>query len=329
MRKQKYRRLVALIVIGLIVTGGTVLGQEGYIAKVGTVGTKFLQIPVGARGTAMGTAFGPLSDDVTAMFWNPAGLTKIKGTSVMFERVNWLAEIGYNAVGVARKLNESFTVGFFATSLNSGAIDETTIEQPNGTGDTFETSDVMIGVSAATVFTDKFSFGMNIKYVSEDLAGEIANAWAVDVGTLYDTQWNTLRLSMFIRDFGPEINLEGNYFDYNNGATLDEPTEFLPYHFPMTFRLGVAVDPLLTETQRVTVVGELEHPNDNLERFNVGAEWSLQEMFFLRGGYTYNHDTLGLSAGIGAQWQGFGVDYAFSDFSVLNAVHRFNVNFSF
>jgi hypothetical protein len=157
----------------------------------------------------------------------------------------------------------------------------------------------------------------------------VANAWAVDLGTRYDTGWNTLRLTMAVRNFGPEIQLDGQYYDFNNGERLDEPTEYLPYHFPMMFKVGVAADPYLTETQRVTVAAEVEHPNDNLERLNVGAEYALMESYFLRGGWTLNHDTLGPAAGAGARWKGFGIDYAWGHYSILESVHRFSISFQF
>jgi len=304
-------------------------GNAADFAKVGTVGTQFLKIPVGARGVGMGNAFSALSDDGTAMFWNPAGLIHIQGTTVSLENVQWLADIQYNAVAVAHNLNPSWSLGFFVTSLNSGEIERTTVERPEGTDSYFSVTDVMVGATAATQLTNKFSFGANIKYVRENLDDEIAAAWAVDVGTMYDTRWKTIKLSMNIRNFGPEMQLAGNFHDFNNGVRLDNPTEFLPYHFPMTFKMGFTAEPYKTEMHRLTIVGDLEHPNDNVERYNLGSEYAYQEMFFLRAGYTFRHDLLGLSTGMGAKWKGFGIDYAYSDFGILEMVQRFNISFTF
>ncbi|MCB2199116.1 PorV/PorQ family protein [bacterium] len=327
MRKRIAHAVAILIAISFLFAGSAVQAQE--FAKVGTVGTQFLKIPIGARGVAMGNAFSALSNDQTAMFWNPAGLVNTEGTGVMLEQINWLADISYNAVGVSYNINSFWAVGAFGATLDSGEMEETTVMQPEGTGRMFNTSDMMAGVSVASRLTDKFSFGANVKYVRENLDEEIASTMAVDVGTMYDTRWNTVRLAMSIRNFGPEIQLDGGYNDFDNGTQLEQETEFLPYHFPMTFRLGVAMDPLLTSTQRLTVVGELEHPNDNLERVNLGTEYAFQEMFFLRGGYTFRHDTMGLSAGVGASWNMFAIDYAFTDFSILDSVHRFSIQFHF
>jgi len=324
--RKRVARFVAILFAGSLLFAGSVQAE---FAKVGTAGSDFLSIPIGARGVAMGNAFAALSDDQTAMFWNPAGLVNVQGTGIMLEKINWLADVSYNVVGVSYGINQFWAVGLFGASMNSGDIDVTTVQNPEGTGSTFNVTNVVAGVTIATRLTDKFNFGANIKFVRENMAEEISNAYAIDVGTMYDTRWNTLRLSMAIRNFGPEIQLNGGFHDYDNGTLLPQKTDFLPYNFPMIFKLGVAVDPMMTATQRLTLVGELEHPNDNLERINVGGEYAFQETFFLRGGYTFRHDTLGLSAGVGAKWNMFEIDYAYSDYAILNGVHRFNIQFHF
>lgn len=316
-----------LLVVGLLLAGSPL--YAGDFAKVGTTGSDFLKIPIGTRGVAMGNGYSALSNDITAMFWNPAGLTNMTGKGVYLERIQWLADVSYNAVGAAYNINPFWTVGVFGAVMNSGDIEVTTVEQQNGTGEYFSVNNMVAGVSIASKLTDKFSFGANIKYVREDLDKEISGSYAVDVGTVYDTRWNTMRISMNIRNFGPEIQLAGEYHDWDNGVQLTETQSYLSYHFPMVFRLGVALDPIQTATNRLTVVGELEHPNDNIERVNVGGEYAFQEMFFLRGGYSFYHDSLGMSAGVGAKFAGFEIDYAVSDYGVLDLVHRFSIQFGF
>lgn len=318
---------IAIVVVGLLLVAGAAEAQD--FAKVGTAGAKFLEIPIGSRGVAMGSAYNSVSNDMTAMFWNPAGLVHSNNTNVMVERVNWFADISYNIVGVSHSINEFWAVGFYGAAMGSGDIDVTTVEQQNGTGETYSVTNVVAGVSVATRLTDKFSIGGVLKYVREDLDTEVSNSWAVDLGTMYDTNWRTVRLSMAIRNFGPEIQLDGGFYDYVNGQQQSTQTEWLEYSYPLSFRMGLAADPLSTPTQRLTVSAELEHPSDNIERINLGGEYAFQEMFFLRGGYTFRHDTLGLSAGLGVKWSTFSIDYAYSHYGVLEGVHRFGIQFGF
>jgi len=322
-----FKPAAILLVVGLFLAGSSAMAED--FAKVGTAGADFLKIPIGTRGVAMGNGFSAASNDVTSMFWNPAGLTYVQNTSVYLERIDYLADISYNVVGAAFSPNDFWTIGVFGALMNSGDIEVTTVEHQNGTGEYFSVNNLVAGVSIASRLTDKFSFGANIKYVRETLDDVVSGAYAVDVGTVYDTRWNTVRISMNIRNFGPEIQLDGSYFDWDNGTQLTDASEYLPYHFPLMFRLGLAIDPILTAQHRLTVLGELEHPNDNIERMNFGGEYAFQELFFLRTGYTFRHDSMGLSAGLGAKWAGFGIDYAFSDYGVLDVVHRFSVQFEF
>ncbi len=326
MNRRTVYQLGLAVLIALLVAAG---GAHAEFAKVGTTGADFLKLPIGARGVGMGGAFSAISNDQSAMFWNPAGITQLGGSSVMFEHVEYFAEISYDAIGGAHRLNDTFTIGAFALAMGSGDMEVTTVQQPMGTGETFNVTNIVGGVSLGMKLTDKFSFGTNLKYVREDLDTEVASNFAIDVGVMYDTQWNSVRLAMAVRNFGPEMQLDGGYYDFDNGSQATEATEFLPYHFPMVFRLGVAMDPLNTDQHRLTLAGDLEHPNDNVERVNLGAEYGFQELFFLRGGYTFRHDTLGMSAGVGFLWQRIGIDYAFSEYGILEDVHRFNISFSF
>ena len=60
------------------------------VSKKGTSAAPFLSIAQGARATAMGSAFVGISDDQSAMYWNPAGLAKTSGVGVMFDHTAWV-----------------------------------------------------------------------------------------------------------------------------------------------------------------------------------------------------------------------------------------------
>ena len=54
------------------------------VTKVGTTAGKFLSIPVGARALGMGGAFVAVANDVSAMYWNPAGIAGVYQTEALF-----------------------------------------------------------------------------------------------------------------------------------------------------------------------------------------------------------------------------------------------------
>lgn len=45
---------------------------------------------------------------------------------------------------------------------------------------------------------------------------------------------------------------------------------------------------------------------DYTERVNIGFEYGYNKMLFLRGGYKFNHDTEGLSLGLGFSYFHYG-----------------------
>jgi len=348
--------ILSLISIAIFFSGSS-FAQE--FAKVGTAGVQFLKIGVGARGVAMAGAYSGICDDASSIFWNPAGLIHVENNSLILSHAEWLADINFEAGAYAKTFRNIGTFGISFAYLSSGDIEETTVEQQQGTGIMFNTADVMFGISYARQLSDKFSIGANLKYISERLDDVKAWAWAIDIGTLYYTGFRSLRMGMYIRNFGPELKLEGNYLDYDNGEYLPETKEYLPFHMPMTFSVGVAYDVLEDEDKFLTVAVDLLHPNDNVEKLNLGAEFRLFNMLSLRAGYVSPFSILGrsdeeienrddadeysldmknytqsFSTGLGFQLNmnkigEISLDYAYTDFGVLDWVHRVSTSINF
>jgi hypothetical protein len=305
-----------------------ILTYSQEFAKVGTVGAQFLKVGIGARGAGMGGAYEAISNDITAIFWNPAGLSQMKGSSIYLSHIEYLADIGYEALACAREFPNIGVFGLSLAYMSSGDIERTTVEQPEGGIGTFSVESMLAEITFSRRLTDKFSFGANVKLVSEKYDEQTSNAWATDLGIIYYTGFHSLRMAMSIRNFGPEIHLSGTYLDYDNGTLLTDPKEYLPYHFPMTFKLGLAMEVMNNDNGRVTVAGDIVHPNDNVETINTGAEALLWKSLALRGGYTFRHDSMGPAFGTGFFWQKLNVNYSYTDFGILDWVHRFDFIFN-
>ncbi len=320
--------LAAAVVAFLLIPADA---EASSFAKVGTAGANFLQIGVGARGVAMGGAFIATADDPSAAYWNPAALVRVPGTQVQFSGTQLYADILY---GNGIVTHEQPGIGSFALQfglLSSGDMDVTTVEQPGGTGETFTCTDMVAGLTFSRMLTDRFSTGLSVKYVREAWDDVSAGGIAVDLGTLYDTGFKTLRIGMTIQHFGPELTPSGEYTTYFSGS--DSLHTYNPYSMPMTFKLGMAMDVLQTPNHQITVEVDGVHPPDNLEQVNMGAEYWYNNMFALRGGYRVNTDEEGLCAGAGFRIPVGGttlsLDYAYQDFNRLEMVHRASLGVAF
>ena len=358
------RKIFFIAVAVLLIVSGLGYGQE--FAKVGTSGAQFLKIGVGARGSAMGEAYDAVCNDATSIFWNPAGLAYVEKNSLLLAHADWLADIKYEAGAYAKSIGNIGVFGISFASLNSGDIEETTVDMQEGTGNFFNAGNLMVGLSYARMLTDRFAIGGNVKYIEDRLADEKAWAWGIDIGTVYWTGFRSLRLAMTIRNFGPELQFSGTYQDYDNGEWVLDPQtkkpwqqEFLPYHMPMTFKVSVAYDLMENPNRFMTVALDLVHPNDNVEKLNLGAELRLLKILSLRAGYTgligimkredeetenvdapqeisytIHNYTQNFAAGVGFDlsvpgFAKFNLDYAYSDFGVLDWVHRASLVVSF
>jgi len=324
------RRLLLIILL----TGPAVPAQSQEFAKVGTMGAQFLKVDLDARSVAMGSAGMASGYDAGAAFRNPAGLIQIAGSSFVASYAPWFADINLYGAAFARNLGPYGVAGIHFIYLNSGEMEETTVNQQQGTGNMFSVSDFALGLSYARRLTDKFSMGGNIRWIHEDLYVSKASVFGVDIGFLYDTGFKTLRMGMSIKNFGSKFNLDpGTYQDYDNGAALSDPSDYLAYDLPVEFAFGLALDPYKTPEHRISIAADYLHPADNIERPQVGLEYAYQEAAFLRAGYIFRHDTAGLNAGAGISvpMSGYrlGIDYAFSNYTILDNVHRFTLRFQF
>ncbi len=317
-------------------------------AKVGTAGTQFLKIGAGARNVGMGNACIAVVTDASSVFWNTGALAKVQNYSVFLSHIQWIADIQLNAFSVAKSFPG---IGTFAVSglfLGSGEMDVTTYQFQEGTGETFSKNDMSIGISYSRYLTDKFSFGGTVKYLREDygtvndLTGddEVASVMAFDVGALYQTGFKSLRMGISIQNFGPEMKIPGKYkdiigFDSKTQTYTTEPADdYRPYHIPLLFRAGVAMEVIETSKNVITLAADLVHLNDNVEQVDLGAEYWFNKLVAVRAGYVHNNDTARFSAGGSlnlslSQLGSASLDYSYSDFGVLDYVNQMSITFQF
>lgn len=287
-------------------------------AKVGTFGGQELKIGVSARATAMGSAFVGLADDASAVFWNPGGLVNVTGNEVSLNHVVWAADTKLSTAVMA--FSPRSIPGTLALSIRSYWMDpqlERTAYLPEGTGRTFDAGTTSLGLSYSKFFTDKFSAGLTLNYLHMGLAETAVNTGALDFGIMYRIGIRDLKLGMVIQNLGGKF-------------TFDERESKLP----VAFKVGVSANAIKTKSQRLTGAVEFQHPADNLERANVGAEYALQDQFFVRGGYHINYDTDGLAFGFGAALPTgaktkLQADYSAVDMSALGYVHRFTLSVTY
>jgi hypothetical protein len=251
------------------------LSQSGMAqVKAGTAGASFLKLGASARGYAMADALLPIADDVSALYYNPGGLVQLDGSQFCASYLSIPAGISQGWIGFARAYPEAgMAFGASVTYLNSGWMEETTPNRPNGTGRDFNYTDLAIGLTGSKRLTNKFSVGLTLKMINESSLDFNATGWSADVGTFYNTGWRSLKMAMIISNFGPDLSF------YKKD-----------YPLPILFKFGVAMDLMGVYGDKNYIRGAFEfgHPSDNLEQVNIGFEYAFKDQFFLRLGKKIN-----------------------------------------
>jgi long-subunit fatty acid transport protein len=314
--------------------------------KVGSTASPFLNIGIGPRASAMGGAFIATANDITSLYWNPAGASRIENNQAMFTHLAWFADINYNWAASMLNIGDMGVVGLSVGYLDYGDLEVTTLNEPDGTGEFFTPHDMYFSLTYAYNLTDRFSVGANLKYINQQIWNTSANGFAVDLGVLFLSDIYGLRIGAAITNFGSDMQLDGKdlFVQYDiNGQIYGNNDQILAklntdaFPLPLTFKVGIAMDVVDIENHKVTIGADAYHPNDNSESLNVGLEYTLFDVISLRGGYKslfLDNSEEGLTFGIGLKYDltptlGLVFDYAYQEFGILDYTQQFSFGIKF
>lgn len=328
------KKLSICLVVVLFATIATVPAHST-IKKVAQTGLQFLKVDASARAAAMGGAYTMPGNDAGAIFYNPAGISRMgKQFDFYANQTSWIADITYQAAALAYDLGNYGVVG--ASVISSDYGDDIVGTRYASTDLGYEKTGSVdvgayaIGISYARALTDKFSVGGQIKYASQHLGSNVlveggeesenrTSGYAFDFGTIFYPGFHSLHIGMSINNFSGQFKYEEEAFQ-----------------LPLTFKIGAAMDILdLWGEHKAPLLISIDalHPRDYTERIHIGGEYWYNGMIALRSGYKFNYDEEGFSAGIGFKYAVAGtdlrIDYAYSDLGRFDAVSRFSFGISF
>ncbi len=307
---------------------------------------EFLNLGVGADNFGMANAVVAGISDVNAAYWNPAGLTQLEDNQIALMHASYFANIAnYDYIGGAMPLDEKSVVAFTMIRFGVDDILNTTQlidDQGQINYDRitkFSAADYAFTFSYARKLpVEGLSFGANAKVIRR-IIGEFAQSWGFgfDLGLQYRTA-NQWAFGLMARDVTTTYNTwninEEKYKDIQEA--VDGKNQELPETTEITLpklQLGVA------KTFDISTDFKLQTELDLNTRFvqtsdlisssslsitpAFGFELSYTNMVYLRGGMGNfqneiqfdGSEKIGFqpSFGIGFQYKGIQVDYAFTD----------------
>lgn len=322
-----------------------VLSFDAEAGGVGTSGSTMLKIGVGAKPTSMGEATVAINNDITSIYWNPAGLANIKNSQFSAMHIEWFDDIRYEWLGFAQPISSRITVAADVSYLYMGAITrtiESTSEEYEEDG-TFSPVDIagrlalsieamkglMLGASFQRI-QSQISFD---KVTKEKIGDKTAQGMAIDIGGIYYIpKVHGLSVGGCFQNFGSQTK---------GYITKKESMPFsLDLGFAYKTQMTTKKAPSNTEnnappqeqkpsekalSNALTIVTAIVFPSDESINARLGLEYQFSNGISFRGGYHTGSSfdfPSGISAGIGYDSTAYQVDYAFIPYGDLGNTHR-------
>ena len=336
-------------------------GRVEGLSGVGTRAAEFLTIPVGPRAVAMGGAYSAAADEITAIYWNPAGLGFVQEREVFLTVVERPLDIRFTYGAVAVPVWEDrLVLGAFLSVLNSGDQEITTEFQPEGTGAYYSAYSLSAGGAVAYNFSDRFSAGLVVKNVHEDIFGITQDAVAFDMGTNYheEVMGIPLRLAFTVTNLGTSMSFGGDKLevgvppeDIYPGTDVGRLERLArrqtsTYGLPTSFHISASASVLNTGRQHLLAAIQVAENSNQPITVSLGAEFThvinSKSSASFRTDWSFQQDEIdlsssehlrGLSIGGGYLYRLYKLtiraDYAYRDLGIIGANHTYSLSFSF
>jgi hypothetical protein len=302
----------------------------GYAREDGGQAGAYLSWGAGARSLAMGKAYVGLSNDASAVYWNPAGLTQLENKELTALYASLWEKTSYSFVSyaqpmvkgvkvysskgvegkelVAEEKNQG-TIGIALVNLSSSGFNKRDqYNEEQGTTGLSETTGI---ISYARPLNSELSGGINLKIAKQQIDTYSAIGYGVDTGLLYKP-----------KNIGPlTVGL--------SIQNLVAPRMKLKYEtdkFPLDVRLGLAYRFM---NDKLILAVDTDKTENRSLKMHYGIEYSPLNIFALRAGL----DETEITAGFGLSIKNFSLDYAFGYQDAwkghvdLGASHRFGMTY--
>ena len=295
----------------------------------GTPGS-FLNFGIGARSQAMGSAFAALCDDVSAIYWNPAGLSRLARNQLTFFNAPLWEKTNYLFAGYGHPTEKLGTFGMGFINLRSSDFEyrKTVSVEPENY---FYMQQMAFLFGYGRKFFPVLSAGLGFKIVQKSMPvpdGEYSGGgFGMDLGFLYHPQdikgegffWKQLRRLSFGVNLQnlvpPKVQMKAN------GASCSKET----YGLNLKFGTSYAVRNLVPRWRdKLTINIDLNKPHFRGVKVAFGGEYWFRNTIAFRVGYGKGD----INFGLGFLYRWLQMDYGFTPHD-LGLSHKFSTTLKF
>jgi len=312
------------------------LSSAGGSFGIGKYAGEFISIGVGGRALGLGSAYAAIAGDVTAGYWNPAGLSHITYPEIILmhdERFGGLMNYDYGAVAVPYGSGASLGISVMRLGIDGIPDTRNALIDYTGGGILDEAArldydkitehswaDWVVYLTYSMRRNERLSYGFNVKLVRRDFMEFNATGIGFDIGLMYNpignlflgvnaqditttlVAWNTGTNDLI----SPTLKVGGGYmFEALGGRFI--PLVDIDFRFESrSFASNMSFGPVSVD-------------------LHAGMEYSVRELFALRVGY---NDLGNLTLGAGIHLPKLNLDYSFAQFDgtgQLGNTHRISL----
>jgi hypothetical protein len=321
--------------------------------KIGTAGAPELMIPMGVASVGMSGANIASISGAEAIYWNPAGLARINNAEANFSYMSYFADMNISFLSAAFNVQGVGTIGLSLQALDVGEIEVTTIGSPEGTGQVIKPDYLTLTGSYSKAFTDRISFGVNGKLISETIGEMDAMAVAFDFGLQYRSNFG-VDFGVTLKNIGSKMKFGGTPIEFDSSIPFSNPNattrktrlDMAEHELPTSMNLGLAYTYDITQGQSLNIAGQYSNNSFLQNDLNAGIEYSFNDFIFLRGGYTlplfdtddfsqdyrddYQYDfTMGAGLNLDIGGSKLMINYAYRNMKDFDAQNYFSLGFRF
>lgn len=352
------------IFAGLLLATLSLSVNAGNGDRAGSAGTTDLLINPWARSAGWNGANSAFSRGLEAQFANVAGLSGTTGTELSFTHSQWLmgTGIGLNTFGFSQNMGKNRgVIGLSVMSLSSGDITETTVNNPEGTGNVYQVGNLHIALSYAKAFNKKISGGITVRVSTSGITNVNATGVTVDAGIQYKTKLgkrelneDNLHFGITLKNIGPRMMATGDGL----ATQLESPFLGVPvtvqqrssdFEVPAMMNIGIGYIYRITKQHAFDFAFNFTSHSFTYDQFILGVQYNFKNMLFVRGGYTFEEGIFGrtdgasptllnaftgpsagltFEAGIGKEKKTkIAFDYGFRATNIFNGTHSFGARF--
>jgi hypothetical protein len=326
------KKIALLTILMTFLSANAMFADDTVYENAGTSGAQYLKIGIGARPAALGDSYAALSDDAFGIFWNPAGVNKIKAMDAGLLYNSWLSDISQEVFAITVpfsllqkpiippavvgedgavenpkpiKPTPNSTISFGAVFVNMPPIQGSDI-YGNETDKYNAYNMVLVFSFSSRLFSDNLSWGVSTKYIKETIEKENATGSCYDLGLSYRSTDKSTMLGLALQNFGSDM-------------------KFVSEAFPLPRNIKAGAAYWLLDEKLLTVCDVNKAIDENL-KYSFGAELCPYKEIAIRAGWQSSNSA---TFGFGVKYQSAYFDYAFAPYENIGGTHRASIHIRF